>query len=172
MDITVLLALLSEDLISLQLLVLTSISVMKVNTVIKLTMLLMLLLVALQTVLWEHLCLLLVLKSKEIVFLAMEVMSVDLLLELSLLLLALPDITALMEQLQQLFLLVLLLSLLKLVKLVMNALLTSMLCTNANQDISLLVLLKMLAIFVPLVNSVQFLVLSEMMLKLFLLLIH
>jgi len=51
MDITVLLALLSEDLISLQLLVLTSISVMKVNTVIKLTMLLMLLLVALQTVL-------------------------------------------------------------------------------------------------------------------------
>jgi len=51
MDITVLLALLSEDLISLQLLVLTSISVMKVNTVIKLTMLLMVLLVALQTVL-------------------------------------------------------------------------------------------------------------------------
>ena len=56
----------------------------------------------------------------------------DLLLELSLLLLALPDITALMELLQQLSLPVLLLSLLKLVKLVMNALLTSMLCTNAN----------------------------------------
>jgi len=73
-----------------------------------------------------------VLKSKEIVFLAMEVMSVDLLLELSLLLLALLDITALMELLQQLSLPVLLLSLLKLVKLVMNALLTSMLCTNAN----------------------------------------
>lgn len=72
------------------------------------------------------------LKSKEIVFLAMEVMSVDLLLELSLLLLAPLDITALMEQLPQLSLLVLLLSLLKLVKLVMNALLTSMLCTNAN----------------------------------------
>ena len=72
------------------------------------------------------------LKLKVIVFLAMEVMSVELLLELSLLLLALPDITALMEQLPQLSLAVFLLSLLKLVKLVLNALLTSMLCINAN----------------------------------------